>query len=50
MGALQTDPTNLLIALSENDGHKNGMAVLISSYCGDYKSNRSKLMKGFKLE
>ena len=46
----QTDPTNLLIALSENDGHKNGMAVLISSYCGDYKSDRSKLMKCFKLE
>jgi|DEB0MinimDraft_4_1074332.scaffolds.fasta_scaffold00979_6 integrase len=46
----QPDPTNLLIALGENDGHKNGMAVLISSYGGDYMSDRSKLMKGFRLE
>ncbi|MDA9818178.1 hypothetical protein N9C35_03970 [Flavobacteriaceae bacterium] len=46
----QPDPANLLIALSENDGHKNQMAVLLSSYAVDYKSVRAKLMKGFKLE
>ncbi|MFT7087841.1 MAG: integrase [Rickettsiales bacterium] len=46
----QPDPTNLLIALAENDGHKNVMAVLISSYGGDYMADRSKLMKDFKLE
>jgi integrase len=46
----QPDPSNLLIALSENDGHKNQMAVLLASYAVDYKSVRAKLMKGFKLE
>jgi integrase len=46
----QPNTTNLLIALAENDGHKNGMAVLVSSYGGDYMADRSKLMKGFKLE
>jgi integrase len=46
----QPDPTNLLIGLSENDGHKNSMSVLISSYGGDYMADRAKLMKGFKLE
>lgn len=42
--------TQLLIALAENDGHKNSMATIISSYGGNYMIERSKLMKGFKLE
>ena len=46
----QPDPANLLIALSENDGHKEQMSVLLASYAVDYKSVRAKLMKGFKLE
>jgi len=46
----QLKPTDLLIALSENDGHKNNIAVLLSSYAVDYMSDRSKLMKDFKLE
>jgi len=50
--AMKKEPnaTELLIALAENDGHKNQMAVLIASYGGDYMAVRSKLMKNFKLE
>jgi integrase/recombinase XerD len=50
--AMEKEPyaTQLLIALAENDGHKNQMATLISSYGGNYMIERSKLMKGFKLE
>mgnify|MGYP006130513347 FL=1 len=46
----QANTTNLLIALGENYGHKNAMAVIVSDYGGDYMIDRSKLMKGFKLE
>jgi hypothetical protein len=56
--AMEREPyaTQLLIALAENDGHKNQMATLVKSYGGNYMidrsklMNRSKLMKGFKLE
>ncbi len=41
---------DLSIALAENDGQKNGMSVLHSSYGGDYNNDRAKLMKGFILE
>lgn len=40
----------LSIALAENDGQKNGMSVLHSSYGGDYMNERAELMKSFKLE
>lgn len=48
--ARKQNSTNLVIALSENYGHKDEMAVLLSKYGDDYKIDRSKLMKGFKLE
>lgn len=50
--AMEKEPnaTQLLIALAENDGHKNSMATIISSYGGNYMIERSKLMKSFKLE
>ncbi len=50
--AMEKEPyaTQLLIALAENDGHKNQMATLVKSYGGNYMIDRSKLMKGFKLE
>ncbi len=40
----------LSIALAENDGQKNGMSVLHSSYGGDYMNERAELMKSFKFE
>lgn len=46
----EPNATQLLIALAENDGHKNSMATIIASYGGNYMIERSKLMKGFKLE
>jgi len=46
----ESNAVELLIALAENDGQKNGMAVIISSYGGDYLAVRSKLMKNFDLE
>ena len=50
--AMEKEPyaTQLLIALAENDGHKNQMATLVKSYGGNYMIDRSKLMKGFKLK
>ena len=42
--------TDLLIAQAENIGQKTGMAVLVSSYAGDYLGEQAKLLKGFKLE
>ena len=50
--AVKKEPNavELLIALAENDGHKNQMAVLVSSYGGDYMAVRAKLMKNFDLE
>ena len=49
---MQKEPnaTQLLIALAENDGHKNAMATIIASYGGNYMAERSQLMKSFKLE
>jgi integrase/recombinase XerD len=50
--AMEKEPyaTQLLIALAENDGHKNQMATLLKSYGGNYMIDRSKLMRYFKLE
>ena len=46
----EPNATDLLIALSENDGHKSGMATIISSYGGDYLSRQAKMMKSILLE
>jgi integrase len=40
----------LTIALAENDGQKNGMAVIHSSYGGNYLRDQARLMKSFNLE
>ena len=49
--AMKKEPNavELLIALAENDGHKK-MAVLVSSYGGDYVAIRAKLMRSFNLD
>lgn len=46
----EQDATNILIALAENAGQKNGMATLITSYAGDPLCERSKIIKNIKLE
>lgn len=42
--------TELGIALAENYGQKTGMAVLFSSYAGDYLQKQAELVKGIELE
>ena len=42
--------TDKLIALAENFGQKNGMAVLITSYGGDALGGRAKIIKSIHLE
>lgn len=42
--------TDLLIALSQNFGHKNGMAEIVRSYGCDYLQRQAELVKGFGLE
>jgi integrase len=42
--------TELSMALAENYGHKTGLAVLFTSYAGDYLIEQAKLVKGIELE
>ena len=46
----EPDATNIMIALAENMGQKNGMSTLITSYGGDPLQERSKIIKNIKLE
>lgn len=46
----EPDATNRLIALAENLGQKNGMAILVTSYAGDSLGQRAAIIKGIKLE
>lgn len=44
------NPTDTLIALSENFGHKNGMAEIIRTYGGDYLQRQAEIIKNIRLE
>ncbi len=42
--------TQLLIALAENFGHKNGMAEIIRTYGGNYLQKQAEIVKNIRLE
>lgn len=44
------NPTDALIALSENFGHKNGMAEIVRTYGGDYQQKQAETIKNIRLE